>query len=145
MKEGGPRPLPAPEETVERQLVIRAQGGDESAFAELAFGIGDRLFAVAHRTLRDTSLAEDAVQQALVTIWQELPGLRDPDRFLAWSYRVLINACYAEGRRQRRWNTALRLVPPDRSQGDSSGAVADRDEVERAFRRLGADAPAAVV
>jgi RNA polymerase sigma-70 factor, ECF subfamily len=125
-----------PEVTMERQLVIRAQGGDESAFAELAFGIGDRLFALAHRTLRDTSLAEDALQQALVTIWQELPGLRDPDRFVAWSYRVLVNACYAEGRRQRRWNAGLWLLPADRSQADASDSVADRDEVERAFRRL---------
>lgn len=130
---------------MERRLVERAQGGDEAAFADLAFGIGDRLYAVAYRTLRDGGLAEDAVQQALVTIWQQLPGLRDPEAFMAWSYRVLVNACYAEGRRQRRWDAGLRLVPTDRTLGDATAAVADRDELDRAFRRLPPDQRAVLV
>ena len=64
---------------------------------------GDRLHAVAHRILRDIDLAEDATQQALLTIWRDLPQLRDPARFDAWSYRLLVRACYAEARRTRRW------------------------------------------
>ena len=59
-------------------LVTRAQHGDEEAFATLTAAIGDRLNAVAHRILRDTNLAEDATQQALLTIWRTLPQLRDP-------------------------------------------------------------------
>ena len=55
-------------------LVTRAQHGDEEAFATLAAAIGDRLNAVAHRILRDTNLAEDATQQALLTIWPTLPS-----------------------------------------------------------------------
>jgi Sigma-70 region 2 len=78
-------------------LVVRAQHGDEEAFASLAVGLGDRLHAVAHRILRDTDLAEDATQQALLAIWRSLPQLRDPTRFDAWSYRLLVNACYLEG------------------------------------------------
>ena len=53
--------------------------------------------------LRDIDLADDATQQALLTIWQDLPQLRDPARFDAWSYRLLVLACYAEGRKHRRW------------------------------------------
>ena len=68
-------------------LIGRAQRGDEEAFASLAVATGDRLHAVAHRILRDTDLAEDATQQALLTIWRDLPQLRDPSRFEAWSYR----------------------------------------------------------
>ena len=80
-------------------LVRSAQRGDEEAFASLAVAAGDRLHAVAHRILRDTDLAEDATQQALLSIWRDLPQLRDPARFDAWSYRLLVRACYAEGRR----------------------------------------------
>src|SRR5262245_66330480 len=95
------------------ELVIRAQRGDEEAFASLAVASGDRLHAVAHRILRDIDLAEDATQQALIALWQDLPQLRDPARFDAWSYRLLVNACYSEGRRQRRWAPNLRLLSVD--------------------------------
>ena len=74
---------------MDTDLVVQAQGGDEEAFASLAVAAGDRLHAVAHRILRDTDLAEDATQQALLTIWRDLPQLRDPARFDAWSYRLL--------------------------------------------------------
>lgn len=86
---------------MDTDLVTRAQAGDEQAFVSLAMAIGDRLHAVAYRILRDTDLAEDASQQALMSIWQDLPQLRDPARFEAWSYRLLVHACYAEGRKAR--------------------------------------------
>ncbi len=98
---------------MDTELVIRAQHGDEEAFASLAVAAGDRLHAVAHRILRDTDLAEDATQQALLSIWRDLPQLRDPARFDAWSYRLLVRACYAEGRRTRHWSPNLRLLPTD--------------------------------
>ena len=91
----------------------RAQHGDEEAFASLAVAAGDRLHAVAHRILRDTYLAEDATQQALLAIWRDLPQLRDPARFDAWSYRLLVRACYAEGRRIHQWGPSLMLLPVD--------------------------------
>ena len=98
---------------MDTELVTRAQRGDEEAFASLAVAAGDRLHAVAHRILRDIDLAEDATQQALLSIWRDLPQLRDPARFDAWSYRLLVRACYAEGRRTRRWTPNLRLLPAD--------------------------------
>ena len=100
-------------EDVDAELIGRAQHGDEEAFASLAVAAGDRLHAVAHRILRDIDLAEDATQQALLTIWRDLPQLRDPARFDAWSYRLLVRACYAEARRTRRWAPNLRLLPAD--------------------------------
>jgi DNA-directed RNA polymerase specialized sigma24 family protein len=96
---------------MDTDLVVRAQRGDKAAFADLAAGIADRFLAVARRILRDIDLAEDATQQALLSIWQDLPQLRDPARFDAWSYRLLVRACYAEGRKERRWAPNLRLLP----------------------------------
>jgi RNA polymerase sigma-70 factor (ECF subfamily) len=131
---------------MDTQLVVRAQRGDEEAFASLAVAAGDRLHAVAHRILRDTDLAEDATQQALLTIWRDLPQLRDPARFDAWSYRLLVRACYAEGRRTRHWSPNLRILPADGPQGaDGLSSVVDRDQLERGFRRLSIDHRAVVV
>ena len=131
---------------MDTDLVTRAQRGDEQAFASLAVTCGDRLHAVAHRILRDTDLAEDATQQALLSIWRDLPQLRDPARFDAWSYRLLVRACYAEGHRVRHWQPGLRLVTAEEpATADWLSRVADRDQLERGFRRLSIDHRAVVV
>ena len=131
---------------MDTELVVRAQDGDEGAFASLAVATGDRLHAVAHRILRDTDLAEDATQQALLSIWRDLPQLRDPARFDAWSYRLLVRACYAEARRKRRWAPNLRMLPATEPMAtDQLNPVVDRDQLERGFRRLSIDHRAVVV
>ena len=131
---------------MDTDLVMRAQRGDEEAFASLAVAVGDRLHAIAHRIMRDLDLAEDATQQALLTIWRDLPQLRDPARFDAWSYRLLVRACYAQGRREHHWTPHLRLLPAHEPvQADGSGTVIDRDQLERGFRRLSIDHRAVVV
>jgi RNA polymerase sigma-70 factor (ECF subfamily) len=122
---------------MDRDLVEQARRGDREAFGVLARTYGDRLFGIARRILRDVDLAEDAVQQALVIAWRELPRLRDPDRFDAWLQRTLVHACYAEARRKRAWTSNIRVLPVDGPAGpDEIGAFVDRDEVERGFRRL---------
>ncbi|HEY6569303.1 MAG TPA: RNA polymerase sigma factor [Candidatus Limnocylindrales bacterium] len=113
----------------------RAQRGDQAAFADLARSLSTPLFAVAHRILRDFHAAEDATQQAIVLIWRDLPNLRDPDKFTAWSYRVLVNVCYGEAQRGRRMSGAA-LALGDAGAHDPHGSVADRDLLSRAFERL---------
>ena len=131
---------------MDTDLVVRAQRGDKQAYAELAIGVGDRFLAVARRILRDLSLAEDATQQALLSIWQDLPQLRDPARFDAWSYRLLVRACYAEGRKNRRWAINLHVLAADEPPaGDAFRSIHDRDELERAFSQLSIDHRTVVV
>ena len=132
---------------MERALVELARGGDEEAFASLIRMAGDRLMAIAFRILRDVDRAEDAVQQAIVTAWRDLPALRDPDRFGGWLYRILVNSCYVEARKTRRWDANVRLLAPDMASPspDALLSVVDRDELERAFRRLPLEQRAAFV
>lgn len=130
---------------MESDLVVAAQRGDEEAFAVLVDIIGGRLQSVAHRILRDFGLAEDATQRALLRIWQNLPKLRDPARFEAWSYRLLIRSCYAEARRTRHWTPRLRLVDGDEPTHDPLLSVVHRDQLERAFSNLSVDHRAVVV
>jgi RNA polymerase sigma-70 factor, ECF subfamily len=131
---------------MDAELVVRAQRGDKGAYALVAARIADRFLAVARRILRDRDLAEDATQQALLAIWQDLPRLRDPARFEAWSYRLLVHACYAEGRRERRWAPNIRVLPIDApAAADELSSVDDRDQLERGFRRLPIDHRTVVV
>jgi RNA polymerase sigma-70 factor (ECF subfamily) len=131
--------------SLDADLVIRAQNGDREAFTSLALAVGDRLQALAHRVLRDAELAEDATQQALLNAWRDLPQLHDPARFEAWTYRLLMRACYAEARRTRRLGPKVQLLPIDQPTGDDLALVADRDQLERGFRRLSLDQRAVVV
>ena len=121
---------------MDSDLVVRAQRGDRDAFAILARTRGDRLYAIAQRILRDVHRAEDAVQQTLVVAWREVPRLRDPDRFDAWLHRLVVRACYAELRERRSWDAAIRLLDIEPASSDGSMSIADRDELERGFRRL---------
>jgi len=122
---------------VQRALVDQAKRGDREAFDALARTVGDRCLAIAFRILRDVDLAEDAVQTALITAWRELRTLRDPDRFEPWLHRILTHACYAEARRRRRWSARVRVLPMEATYGpDDTQRVHDRDQLERAFRRL---------
>jgi RNA polymerase sigma-70 factor (ECF subfamily) len=122
---------------VHQALVDRAKHGDGEAFDALARLVGDRCMAIARRILRDVDLAEDAVQAAFVVAWRELRTLRDPELFEPWLHRILTNECYAEARRRRRWSADIRVLPID-PQPESAGilSVNDRDQLERAFRRL---------
>jgi len=124
------------EQPVQRDVVEAARGGDHEAFEALAMAAGDRLFAIAYLILRDRQRAEDAVQEALVHAWRELPRLRDPNRFDAWLHRLLVNSCADEGRHQRRWSTEVRMLRSEPSTEDGAMSLADRDQLERGFRRL---------
>src|SRR6476660_10623778 len=122
---------------MERTLVEQAMHGDEAAFDALVGRVGDHLHSVARRILRDPYLAEDATQRALLDAWQNLPRLKDPDRFEAWAYRLLVNACHAEARREGRHRGNLRLLPHDEPMiPDSASRIAIQDQLDRAFRQL---------
>ncbi len=122
---------------MDRDLVERARHGDREAYADLVRVRGDRLFAIAHRILRDADRTEDAVQEALVIAWRDLPSLRDPDRFDAWLRRLVVRTCLAEAVRARRLVTNLYVLPADLPAAtDEYVNVADRDQLERGFRRL---------
>jgi RNA polymerase sigma factor (sigma-70 family) len=97
-----------------------------------------RLDEAARLILRDPELARDAVQDGLIRAWRELPKLRDPERFDAWVYRLVVNSCIDQTRRSRqRRLREVELTPlHDRATSDTTRAQADRDEVDQVLRHL---------
>lgn len=131
----------------QRELVLRAQTGDHDAFASLAAAAFDRLHRSARLILRDNEAANDAVQEALMTAWRDIRAVRDPDRFDAWLYRLLVNGCYrAANRDKRRRAIEIHVTPVDlpmpRSDHDDFEL---RDELAGAFRRLTTEQRAVIV
>ncbi len=131
--------------TMRQDLVERARRGDREAFGRLAASEVDRLHAIARLVLRDADLAEDAVQEALVRCWRQLPKLREVERFDAWLYRILIRACADEAKRRRRFEATVQTLRLEPAVADGVREMVDRDELERGFRRLSIDHRAVVV
>jgi RNA polymerase sigma-70 factor, ECF subfamily len=122
---------------MDRELVRSAMAGDRDAFDALASASIGRLYAVAALILRDPDRAADATQEALVTAWRDLSAIRDPDRFEAWMHRVLVRCCYREaGRERRRHLVEIHAVVDERGGTDASAGLIERDQLDRAFRRL---------
>ena len=126
---------------MDRDLVEAAQRGDREAYVDLIRPRFGRLFAIAQRILRDVDRAEDVLQDTLVIAWRDLRGLRDPDRFDAWLGRVLVRQCIDQASRERRRVANLRVLPVEGPFAPDPQllTVADRDQLERGFRRLSPD------
>jgi len=121
---------------MQTELVDRARRGDREAFDVLAGGAVDRLYAIARLILRDTELAEDATQEALVRAWRDLPSLRDAERFDAWLYRLIVRSCTDVARHRRRWRAEMAILTTEPTEPDRVSELADRDQLERGLRRL---------
>ena len=128
-------------------LIERAQRGDHDAFAVVARAAVPRLHRTARMILRDEDRAADAVQEALTTAWLDIRALRDPDRFDAWIYRLLVRACYRTASRERHQVTVAVAAAsqPLAVLGDSANQVALRDQLDRGLRRLNPDQRAVLV
>lgn len=129
---------------MQRELVVRAQRGDAEAFSALAGGAIARLHAVAYGILRDPDAADDATQRALIDAWDHIGSLRDPDRFDAWSYRLVVNASYREIRGERSRRQRVRSIAAPAAP-DPWGRIEERDAIEAAFRELSREHRAVVV
>jgi len=92
--------MPAPIQGRELYEACRTSGTEQ---AEAFQTLGRYLYQVAYNLVRGRAqlydLAEECSQEALITIWQSLDGVDDPDRFLSWAARVVINKVYDACRR----------------------------------------------
>ena len=100
----------------------------EVEFERLVLPHRDRMMRTVWRILRDPDLAEDALQEALATLWRKLPALRRHPNPEALVLRVAIDAARDQLRtrlRRERRTMALETF------GDGPG-VEEADRVERA-------------
>jgi RNA polymerase sigma-70 factor, ECF subfamily len=86
----------------QRQYVEAALAGDDAAFEALVLDGLPRTYRMALAILGSEADARDAVQEAWVSVWRQMPSLRDPARFDPWLDQILVNACRAGLRKRRR-------------------------------------------
>jgi RNA polymerase sigma-70 factor (ECF subfamily) len=133
-------------------LVRLAQRGDAAAFDRLAGARIDRSYRLAVAILRSEPDARDAVQEAFVAAWRQLPKLRDPASFDAWLERIVVNACRMALRHRKVVRVReIDVADPPEPRASERSAPAPDDEtasvdlVRRALGRLDADKRAILV
>lgn len=129
--------------SAEEALLERASRGEPEAFDAVIRPRLDRLFRMAMSITRSDADARDAVQEACVLAWRELPRLRDRSRFDAWLSQILVNACRGLLRKQRRVRVREvdvddRSVAAPAAYATASGTdhLAEAELIRRAFDRL---------
>src|SRR2546429_5293109 len=80
--------------TDDRELVRRAQGEDQEAFAELVRRHQHRVFAVAGGILRRREDVEDIAQQVFVKAYFSLKRFDQRAAFSTWLYKITVNECW---------------------------------------------------
>ena len=120
-------------------LVDRAARGDVGAFEQLVLAGSDRTLRIARAILGNEADARDAVQEAYVSAWRELPRLRDHRTFDAWLRRITVNACRAglrDRRRVREISLDVGAADPTDPKQDLPQSIGETEALSRAFDRL---------
>jgi RNA polymerase sigma-70 factor (ECF subfamily) len=115
--------------------VRRFIGGEEEAFSQIVRQWERRIYNLAWRMAGNREDAQDIVQEAFLSAFKSIRGLRDPNLFGTWLYQITLNHCRAR-RRSRSSDLSLNDLASDETGGDNAlSAVipaADRgDPVER--------------
>ena len=127
----------------EAELVARAAAGDAHAFSALVAAHRDRAWAVCLRITGHRHDAEDALQDALIAAWRNLPTFRGDARFGTWLHRIAANAALKLIGRRR--DTLLDELPEAAGPEDFESALVEQDAIARALARLPPDFRTALV
>lgn len=111
----------------DRELVARAQGGEEEAFEELVRRHEGEVYRLCRRLLGLREDAMDAAQETFVRVFRGLARFRGEAKFRTWVYGIALNVCRnvatSAPRRAAARSTSL-AAPP----GEEAGAVELPDE-----------------
>jgi RNA polymerase sigma-70 factor (ECF subfamily) len=118
-------------------LVARTLAGDPDAFATLIGRYRDSLGRYAFHMLGSREDAEEAVQDSFVRAHRALQDCRQPERFGAWLFTILVNRCRTSQRRLfRRRRLTEELRDDVAAVGDATASLEWREEIGRALARL---------
>ena len=123
---------------MERELVLAARLGDETAFARLIEAEAPRIYRAVLAVVRSPEDAQEVIQDASIRAWRQLGGLRDADSWPAWYRRIAMRqAIDRAGRQGRKRLHEIDLDSVADSTGrDPTSGWADRTAVMDALRRL---------
>ena len=91
------------QDSVDAHVIRACQQGDREAFRLLFEAYKDRVFSIAFYSLGDETAAGDVTQQIFLKLMTRIGQFRGDSEFTTWLYRLVVNSCLDERRRQRRF------------------------------------------
>lgn len=88
-------------------LVVRAQGGDSDAFAELYAATYQKQYHFAYSYLKDEYLAQDALQETYIIALKDISKLKDPMLVVAWLNQINFRICFQLHKKQKRYDAEM--------------------------------------
>jgi RNA polymerase sigma-70 factor (ECF subfamily) len=124
----------------ERELVQRAQAGNEEAFGQLMRLHYEQTFRLIQSILRDEHAARDVGQEVWLTVWKNLAKFRGDAKFSTWVHPIAVRRAIDHLRSRQRW--LGRFIPflSEQDDGETTGvpepaAAGDpRQDLEKAER-----------
>jgi RNA polymerase sigma-70 factor (ECF subfamily) len=124
------------------QLLARVVEGDHDAFTAIMRSHEDRVFSVCLRIMGSRDQALDATQETFLTTFRKASQFKGDSALGTWIYRIAVNTCYDQLRKQKRRKTdpmPEHLDPADYSAEDAVGAAGLRPEIRRALAAIPED------
>jgi RNA polymerase sigma-70 factor (ECF subfamily) len=82
-------------------LVRGIKAGDEKAFEEMVRRYHARVYSLSYGVLRNPQDAEEATQDAFLTLYRKIGTFDESRKFFSWFYRVALNSAYSRARRRQ--------------------------------------------
>jgi RNA polymerase sigma-70 factor, ECF subfamily len=110
------------EDPIDAHVIRACQEGDREAFRLLFEAYKDRVFSIACYSLGNDAVADDVTQQIFVKLFTRIGQFRGDSEFTTWLYRLVVNSCLDERRKQKRFlpiaesvpvNKGIQSKPPD--------------------------------
>ena len=105
-------------------MLERYLAGDVVAFDQIMAAHEDRVFAVCLRIMANRDAALDAAQETFITLFRKAGQFKGQSAFSTWLYRVAVNTCYDQLRKQKRRRTEQ--LPEDRTPQTSPPRIGSR-------------------
>jgi RNA polymerase sigma-70 factor, ECF subfamily len=93
-----------PKESIDWQVIAACQLGDRNALRTLFDKYKDRVYSIALYSLSgDRAAAADITQQVFLKLMTNIGQFRGDSEFGTWLYRLVVNTCHDERRKQSRF------------------------------------------
>jgi RNA polymerase sigma-70 factor (ECF subfamily) len=100
------------EHTDDQRLVERLKARDKRAMEILLREHGPKMYGVALRVMRNETDAQEAMQDALISVWEKVGSFEGRSAFSSWLYRVTANAALMRLRKNKKFEQNVPLESP---------------------------------
>ncbi len=114
----------------ENELMKRLASGEIEALTEIVKKYQNQILDLAYRFLNDWAKSEDVAQETFLRIYRASADYTPQAKFSTWIYRIVVNLCLDERRRQTKMPVTIEEVACEPSADPESDALERSETIE---------------